>query len=216
MDNQKQQLFEWKDVFWGIIIALLFAIIIRLSFAELYNVPSESMKPILQKEDMIVVSKMAFSFGVSGEILGITIPQNLRITWNTPKKNDIIVFKAPAIALKDFPPISETVYFVKRIAYGPGDINPINNQIIPYKGMKLDKNDLAWKQFIVDDSKQGLQSLMNKEYIVQHNYYFVLGDNSEQSFDSRFWGLIQEESIMGKPIMICWSKNTSRLGYFIQ
>ena len=208
MDNQKQQLFEWQDVFWGITIALLFAIIIRLSFAELYNVPSESMKPILQKEDMIVVSKMAFSFGISGEILGITIPQNLRITWNTPKKNDIIVFKAPAIALKDFPPISETVY-------GPGDINPINNQIIPYKGMKLDKNDLVWKQFIIDDSKQELQSLI-KEYIVQHNYYYVLGDNSEQSFDSRFWGLIPEESIMGKPIIICWSKNTSRIGNFIQ
>lgn len=86
MDDQKQQLFEWKDVYWGITIALLFACIIRLSFAELYNVPSESMKPTLQKEDMIVVSKMAFSFGISGEILGITIPQNLRITWNTPKK----------------------------------------------------------------------------------------------------------------------------------
>ena len=216
MDNQKQQLFEWKDLYWGIAIALLFACIIRLSFAELYNVPSESMKPILQKEDMIVVSKMAFSFGVSGEILGLEIPQNLRITWNTPKKNDIIVFKAPALALKDFPPISETVYFVKRIAYGPGDINPIHNQIIPYKGMKLDKNDDFWKQFILEDSKQASISLVNKEYIVQHNYYYVLGDNSEQSFDSRFWGLIQEESIMGKPIIICWSKNSSRIGHFIQ
>jgi signal peptidase I len=82
--------------------------------------------------------------------------------------------------------------------------------------MKLDKNDHFWKQFILEDSKQASISMVNKEYIVQHNYYYVLGDNSEQSFDSRYWGLIQEESIMGKPIIICWSKNSSRIGHFIK
>ena len=91
--------------------------------------------------------------------------------------------------------------------------------IVPHQGMTIDvnaKNFLKWKVFIqregarieLRDGKIFIGQEETPSYIVKRNYYFALGDNINNSSDSRVWGFIPEENIVGKAMLIYWSKNS--------
>lgn len=190
---------DFKDVIIGIIIAILMAFFIRIMVGEILHVPSNSMEPALLVGDNVLVSKVAYAVGPAGDFLGMHMPDHYRFWFSKPRKNDIVVFRPPASAL---PPDSESTLFVKRIIGGPRDEHPVTGDVIPAKGMVIASNSiLASMLKMINDPG----TFSGKTYIVGEDYYYVLGDNRSQSYDSQDWGLIPASSIIGKAVMVMWS-----------
>jgi signal peptidase I len=190
---------EIKDVIIGIVISIFIAFFIRIMIGEILHVPSNSMEPSLLIGDNVLVSKIAYSIGPAGDFMGMKLPDQARIWFSKPKKQDIVVFRPPASAL---PPGSQFVLFVKRVIGGPRDEHPVTGDVIPAKGMVIASNSIlaSMLKMIKDPG-----TISGNTYIVGEDYYYVLGDNRNQSFDSQDWGLIPASSIIGKAVMVLWS-----------
>jgi len=188
-----------KDIVIGMLIAIFMALCIRIMVGEVLHVPSNSMEPSLLIGDNLLVSKIAYAIGPVGDIMGMRLPDQSRIWISVPKKNDIIVFRPPASAL---PPGTEPVLFVKRVIAGPRDEHPVTGDVIPAKGMVISSNSIlaSMLKMIKDPG-----TVSGNTYIVGEDYFYVLGDNRNQSYDSQDWGLIPASSIIGKAVMILWS-----------
>lgn len=195
-----------KDILLGIIVAIIMAIVIRIMVGEILFIPSKSMEPALISGDHILVSKIAYTIGPSGDAFGLRFADNLRFWISKPTKNDIIVFRAPKSAIKQG---MQSQFFVKRIIAGPRDEHPMTGDVIPAKGMVISSSSiLASMLNMIDDPG----TFMDSTYIVGDDYYYVLGDNRNQSFDSKDWGLVPGSSIIGKAVMIVWSQDIDSTG----
>ena len=188
-----------KDILIGIVIAICMAFFIRIMIGEVLHVPSNSMEPSLLIGDNLLVSKITYSIGPAGDFMGMKLPDHMRVWFSKPKKQDIIVFRPPITAL---PKGSESVLFVKRVIGGPRDEHPVTGDIIPAKGMVIASNSIlaSMLKMIKDPG-----TISGNTYIVGEDYYYVLGDNRNQSYDSQDWGLIPSSSIIGKAVMVLWS-----------
>lgn len=203
--NDETQGIDVKDIAIGIIVAIILALFIRIMIGEIMFIPSGSMEPELLIGDNILVSKIAYSFGPSGDMLNMHMPEHMRIWFSKPQKRDIIVFRPPSSAI----PEGAKTLFVKRIIAGPRDEHPVTGDVIPAKGMVIASNSiLASMLKMINDpgTNQG------DEYVVGEDYYYVLGDNRNHSFDSEDWGLIPSSSIIGKAVLVIWSQEIDSIG----
>jgi signal peptidase I len=108
--------------------------------------------------------------------------------------------------------------FPKGSSFNPDYYGPI---IVPYKGMVLDISDGSieqWQTFIereghrVDTGNRGIvtvDGIPRTQYLVERDYFFTMGDNRDNSLDSRYWGFVPEENIVGKAMFVYWSWDTS-------
>jgi signal peptidase I len=187
----------------AIVVAMLLAFAIRVFVVQAFKIPSGSMIPTLQIGDHILVSKLSYGF---------QWPTDCKLQWNFPPMNcyasqtiiafgkpqrgDIIVFRFPEDEEKDF---------IKRIVGGPGDTVQVKNKIVLVNGEPLD--DKAFTQRIdpgIIDSTINPRDNFGP-VTVPEGSYFMMGDNRDQSLDSRFWGFVREEKIRGKAFRIYWS-----------
>jgi len=189
-----------QDIALGIVLAIIMALCLRIMVAEILFVPSKSMEPALLVGDNILVSKIAYGIGPSGDVFGLRFSDNLRFWFSKPKKNDIIVFRAPKSAGTES---KQHPLFVKRIIAGPRDEHPITGDVIPAKGMVISSASIlaSMLKMIGDPGSHS-----DSTYIVGEDYYYVLGDNRNQSFDSKDWGLVPSSTIIGKAVMVLWSQ----------
>ncbi|MEZ4549135.1 MAG: signal peptidase I [Desulfobacterales bacterium] len=167
----------------AILIAIVLALFIRTFVVQAFKIPSGSMEPTLQIGDHILVNK--FIYGVKIPYLRKTI-----IPVSEPDRGDIIVFRYPEDPDKDF---------IKRVIAVPGDTVEIRNKIIYVDGAAV-KNDVG-----VHTDSRVLSGAINhrdnlKPLTVPAGSYFVMGDNRDNSYDSRFWGFVEERSIKGKAL----------------
>ncbi len=189
----------------AIIVAMLLAFAIRVFVVQAFKIPSGSMIPTLLIGDHILVSKLSY---------GLQWPTDCQMQWNfppvncytsktvvefgKPQRGDIIVFRFPEDEEKDF---------IKRIVGQPGDTVQIRNKTVLVNGQPLD--DKAFTQRIdpgiIDSSVTPRDNF--GPVTVPEGSYFVMGDNRDQSLDSRFWGYVREEKIRGKAFRIYWSWN---------
>lgn len=178
---------------WGkaIIIAGLLAILIRIFFIEPYKIPTSSMVPTLEPGDKILVVK--FIYGVRIPFLSLRLPG-----YRKPQRGEVIVFIAP--------PEKDKCY-VKRLVGLPGERVEIENGNIYING-KVVSNPRISKNFYYN---QGRYAQPDKPIIVPPNNYFVLGDNSARSRDSRYWGFVPFKNIIGKAVLIWWPPKRVRL-----
>ncbi len=206
-----------KNSFFGnlksIFIAIFIALLIRSFIFEPFNIPSGSMKPNLLVGDFIFVSK--YSYGFSKHSLPFSIPLIPgKIFSNTPERGDVVVFKTPENNRTDY---------IKRVIGLPGDKIEIKNGIIFINGSEILRKKL--NDFIDTDNKTSNKRVrmyneyfFNKEinilditdngiadntqlFNVPENHFFVLGDNRDNSQDSRFIstvGFIPYENLVGK------------------
>ena len=179
----------------AILIAIVLALFIRTFVVQAFKIPSGSMEPTLQIGDHILVNK--FIYGVKIPYLRKTI-----IPVSEPDRGDIIVFRYPEDPDKDF---------IKRVIAVPGDTVEIRNKII-YVGGAAVKNDVG-----VHTDSRVLSGAINhrdnlKPLTVPAGSYFVMGDNRDNSYDSRFWGFVEERSIKGKAFIIYWSWDSDAFG----
>ena len=204
----------------SISLAVFIALIIRSFFAEPFNIPSGSMKPNLLVGDFIFVSK--WSYGFSKHSLPFSIPLIPgKIFSKYPQRGDVVVFKTPEDNRTDY---------IKRVIGLPGDrIQIIDSKIIINDNLILrkklndfidtDKNSSIkrvrkYKEYffnkeieVLDIMDQGIVD--NTEvYVVPEGHFFVMGDNRDNSQDSRFInivGYIPIENLIGKAQFIFFS-----------
>ena len=187
MSKQKSKLREYIE---AILLAIVIAFFIRTFVIQAYKIPSGSMKPTLQIGDHILVSK--FNYGVKLPFLRSTL-----IPIGTPKRGDILVFIYPEDRSKDF---------IKRLIGLPGDTIEIRNKKILLNGLPSnDTHGVYMDNLIIPGSVQPRDNF--GPVTVPEDSIFVMGDNRDESYDSRFWGFVKMKDVLGKALIIYWSWN---------
>lgn len=179
----------------AIIIAIILALFIRTFVVQAFKIPSGSMKPTLLIGDHILVNK--FIYGIKLPFIHKTI-----IPVAEPKHKDIIVFEFP---------LNPDLDFIKRVIGLPGDTILIRNKKI-YINNKLLSPDPGVHS---DPSILPAGRSRRDNYgpiTVPAGKYFVMGDNRDNSYDSRFWGFVDKSAILGKAFIIYWSWNSNDFG----
>ena len=182
----------------AILIALLLALLIRTFIIQAFKIPSGSMESTLLIGDHILVSKFSYGTHIPNEIpfLNIKLFDDIVLFSKVPQRGDIIVFKFPKDERRDF---------IKRVIGLPGDFLEVRRQKI-YINKKLFEDtharhtDPASNDSFVPRDDFG-------PVLVPEGYVFVMGDNRENSQDSRYWGFLNVKKIRGKALMIYWSWN---------
>ena len=200
---------ERKSVFReyaeAIIIALLLAFFIRAFVVQAFKIPSGSMIPSLLIGDHILVSKLAYGLQWPGNCrfeMGFP-PVNcysstILIDFGSPERGDVIVFRYPEDEEKDF---------IKRVVGIPGDEIMIRNKVVYVNGSPLDDKDFTQRidPGIIDGRINPRDNF--GPVIVPEDSYFMMGDNRDQSLDSRFWGFVKSHKIKGRAFLVYWSWN---------
>jgi len=184
------------------IILLLFG---TTTLVQAFVIPTGSMEDTLLVGDHLLVDKLAFA--PKGTVTGSLLP------YSDPKRGDIIVFRYPI-------DIKQT--FVKRVMGVAGDHLRLENKQVYLNGHPIDEPYVVHKSDYIDSYRDNFPSdpnaplykpaqdmlehnVKNGEVIVPPGYYFAMGDNRDQSLDSRYWGFVPRENIIGKPLIIYWS-----------
>lgn len=179
-----------------IVLALIIMMVFKALIFQIYKIPSESMMPTLYPGDRILVCKCAY--GIPVPFTDVSIP-GLR----EPSRGDVVVFK--------FPP-DHRVHYIKRLVGMPGDTIEIRNKVL-YVNDEV--YDVAEVQFIDPLVMPGAVSRRDNygPITVPPNAFFMMGDNRDNSNDSRFWGLVRDNEIIGRTVMIYWSWDTKHGGF---
>jgi signal peptidase I len=181
----------------AILVAIVLALFIRTFVVQAFKIPSGSMLNTLLIGDHIMVNK--FIYGVRLPFSGSVL-----IPVTDPGHDDIVVFKFPEDPSKDF---------IKRVVGVEGDTIEIRDKRVFVNG-KLKESDFAIHlDPYVQYSEQNRDNLGPIK--VPKNSVFVLGDNRDYSYDSRFWGFVDLEDLKGKAFMIYWSWNSENDDSFI-
>ncbi len=172
----------------AILIAIVIALFIRTFVVQAFKIPSGSMKPTLQIGDHILVNK--FSYGIKIPYIGKVI-----FPVGDPQHGDIVVFKFPVDPRKDF---------IKRVIGAGGDVVEIQDKTVYVNGKPLN-HDVG----VYTDPRTIAGSLKHRDNFgpitVPKGALFVMGDNRDESFDSRFWGFVPVRDVSGKAFIIYWS-----------
>jgi signal peptidase I len=205
-DPPRGAIAEWTIT----ILLLLFG---TTTLVQAFVIPTGSMENTLLIGDHLLVDKLAYA--PPGPISKFVLP------YKDPQHGDIIVFRYP---------IDITQTFVKRVMGIPGDHIRIVNQEVYRNGVRLvepyviHKNsyDSYRDNFPSVDTNGALPSMLyeparvmlqdhvvNGEIVVPKDSFFAMGDNRDNSLDSRYWGFVPRENIIGKPLIIYWSYDAS-------
>lgn len=181
----KGKILEWVK---SIILALIIALFIRSFFVQAYKIPSGSMIPTLLVGDYLLVNKITFG-------IRHPIKDDFLYSWGLPKRQEIVVFTYP---------VDKKLDFIKRVIGLPGDTVEIINKKVYVNGVPLEE---PYVQFT--DKEIFPREISPRDNFgpvkVPPNSVFVLGDNRDQSYDSRFWGFVPLHSLKGKALIIYFS-----------
>jgi signal peptidase I len=179
----------------AILVAVVLALFIRTFVVQAFKIPSGSMKPTLLVGDHILVNK--FIYGVKLPFLNTTL---IRLT--DPKRGDIVVFKFPEDPKKDF---------IKRVIGIPGDVLEIRNKKV-YLNRKpmVDPYGTYLDPHVIPGSARPRDNF--GPVTVPPRSLFVMGDNRDHSYDSRFWKFVDRSEVKGKAFIIYWSWNKRNSG----
>lgn len=176
----------------AIILALILALLIRTFIVQAFKIPSGSMIPTLLIGDHLLVNKFIY-----GTVIPFTDKRVLVL--ERPRRGDIIVFKFPEDPDRDF---------IKRIVAGPGDTVELRQKQLYVNDQAVDE---PYAQYIEKRYNSSSDPRDNfGPYLVPEGKYFVMGDNRDQSYDSRYWGYVDMKDIKGKALIIYWSWDSKR------
>lgn len=179
---------EWVE---SILVAFLLAMVIRTFVVQAFKIPTGSMRPTLIEGDLILVNK--FIYGAKVPFTQLQLP-----AIRQPHRGDIVVFIYPEDNKKDF---------IKRLIGLPGDVVEIKNGTIYINDKPLLESVFNQRYYY----NRGDFATQGQKIIVPVNSFFVLGDNSSSSKDSRYWGFVPRQNILGEAILIYWPPNRIRM-----
>ena len=184
MKSKKKLLWEYVE---AIITALILALLIRTFVVQAFKIPSGSMIPTLLIGDHILVNK--FLYGTQ-----IPFTDKKILIFREPEKGDIIVFKYPENPAKDF---------IKRVIATEGDTIEEKNKVVYVNGEPVTET-YAYHYDPTMHSGSDPRDTFG-QIRVPKDKIFVMGDNRDHSYDSRFWGFVDEKEVKGKAFIIYWS-----------
>lgn len=179
--EKKSQVREWTE---SIIIALILAMFIRTFIVQAFKIPSGSMIPTFMVGDRIFVNK--YIYGARIPLTELSLP-----AVRQPKRGDIIVFISPETPKKDF---------VKRLIATGGQKVEIRDGKIYVDGIVADEPSIR-SVYYYNEGDYGAEGRVIE---VPKDNYFVLGDNSSSSRDSRYWGFVPKKNLLGRVALIYW------------
>ncbi len=182
-------------------MAILLALFIRTFVVQAFKIPSGSMLPTLEIGDHLLVNK--FIYGVRLPLLGSRIG-----AFSSPQQDDVIVFIYPEDPSKDF---------IKRVRGLPGDKIELRNKTLLVNGQPIADEHAFFKRGVMHSPRDNFGPIT-----VPEGHVFVMGDNRDHSHDSRFWGTVPIDNILGKAFLLYWSWDAgefrprwSRVGHLI-
>lgn len=204
----------------------LFVLLLRAFVVEPFRIPSGSMMPTLLVGDFILVNK--FTYG-----LRMPVTKTKLVDIDEPQRGDVVVFRYP---------VDPKVDYIKRLVGLPGDRIGYRNKTLHVNGKAIPQEPVGWYQPVgsgermrgtveliedltgvkhsilvnprAPDLPPGCQVLAQGEVVVPEGYYFMMGDNRDNSNDSRCWSFVPEENLVGKAFMIWLSLDWNRSGIF--
>lgn len=179
----------------AIIVAVILALFIRTFVVQAFKIPSGSMKDTLLIGDHILVNK--FIYGVKAPFLHKTM-----IPIKDPQRGDIIVFEFPEDPSKDF---------IKRVIGLPGDVVEIRNKKLVVNGKRIKDAHSIHKDPKIFPARLQPRDNLGPITVPEHKL-FVMGDNRDFSYDSRFWGFVDLLAVKGKAFIIYWSWDKENFG----
>jgi signal peptidase I len=203
-DRIRREIISW---FW----VILAFVVIEGGVAQARVIPSGSMENTILIGDHLIISRLGYDAGIP--FTGYHIP-----LWRNPKRQQIVVFQAP-------PADHSSSDLIKRCMGVPGDrIKIVEGQVYingalvdePYTIHRAGSAGLPWENFPGKDSSRTFsdapewreemaRNVVNGELIVPPGHYFMMGDNRDNSSDSRFWGFVPRENIIGTPVIVYMS-----------
>jgi signal peptidase I len=183
---------------------LAIVLVLRSFLFEPFQIPTGSMIPTLEVGDFIVVNK--YTYGIRLPVVGTKV-----MAVNEPKNGEIMVFIPP----------HQDEYFIKRIVGIPGDRVRYQDKTLYINGEKQNQAFIAQIPPVNPKVLQYREKLGDNEHVIQRNpyreprveewvvpegHYFMMGDNRDQSSDSRYWGFVSEENIVGKAVAVWMHK----------
>lgn len=218
--QKPNRMIEYSRSFFPIFFIVL---LLRSFLIEPFRIPSGSLEPTLQVGDFLAVNKFIYGFR-------LPVWEKKVIAVSEPKTGDIIVFRWPPNPSYDY---------IKRVIGRPGDTVSYHNKILTINGVEAKQ---TFVQYTTDESSgnavaeyeedlNGVKHAIYRhsdvpavdfEVKVPANSYFVMGDNRDDSADSRYWGFVEDQYIRGKAFLIWMSWNSKtysirwdRLGHII-
>jgi signal peptidase I len=197
---------SWLISLQSLISTVVIAVFAITFIVQAFQIPSESMETTLLIGDYLLVDKVHFS---NGGIWGKILP------YDQLRHGDIVVFRYP---------LSPELHFVKRVIGVPGDHVKLVDRQVYVNGERVHQENYARftmfdrngfrDDFPLIDRIDGIdpgwlntmpKMVHNGELIVPQNQYFVMGDNRDHSSDSRYWGFVPRENVVGRPLIIYFS-----------
>ena len=206
--SKEPLIIEYAKSFFPVLFLVL---VLRSFLIEPFQIPTGSMIPTLNVGDFILVNK--YAYGIRLPVIGTKI-----VSIDDPKRGEVMVFIPP----------HENKYYIKRVIGLPGDTVRYENKTLFINGEEIQKDYV--KNITVDTSIGGLAGTLSSEtlgfvihptqhidvaggrrlrttWVVPSGHYFMMGDNRDNSADSREWGPVSEENIVGKAIAVWMHKD---------
>ena len=199
-----------REYIESLLVTVILALFGTTFIVQAFKIPSQSMEPTLLVGDHLLVNK--FIFGGRGHWYDAVLP------YRDVRRGDVIVFKFP---FQDHP------HYVKRVVGMPGDRIKIVEQKVYVNGRQAEEPfayhdpSAPYDPFLFDFPPANPDELLsnmqpewaneisshvaNGELVVPPGRYFAMGDNRDHSWDSRFWGFVDRDAVMGRPVVIYWS-----------
>lgn len=206
-ENKEPVLVEYSRSFFPVIIVVL---VLRSFVAEPFRIPSGSMLPTLIVGDFILVNKFAYG-------LRLPVLERKVFAIGDPERGDVVVFR--------YPP-KPSVDYIKRVVGLPGDKIEYRDKRLYINGDPVETTALANE----DEAMQAFQEqlgealhqiqimpsrpIIDGAVIVPPGHYFVMGDNRDNSADSRMWGFVPDENLLGRAFLIWMSMDFGELKFY--
>jgi signal peptidase I len=192
-EHQKSVTREYSE---AMIIALVLAVFIRTFFIQAYKIPSGSMEPTLLIGDHILVNKIIYGLRMPDSIFGLEIPGLPlgRYLFNLAPvhRGDVVVFVFPPDRTKDF---------IKRVIGVAGDTVQVKDGVVWLNGQKMDDPHAHMEAAAQDRSPVSPRDNFGP-VTVPAGKLFMMGDNRDRSYDSRFWGFVDHNDVEGRAVLI--------------
>jgi len=180
----------YKEYIEAIAIAILLALFIRTFIVQAFKIPSGSMLPTLQIGDHLLVNK--FRYGVKNPFSG-----DVLIPFGKPKHGDVVVFRFPQ---------DKNVDYIKRVVGVSGDTIVIKNKKVFVNDRPAEETHSHFSSNSIMPAAAGPRDNFGPVKVPEGKI-FVMGDNRDNSYDSRFWGFVDQRDVLGKAFLIYWSWN---------
>ncbi len=193
---------------------VVIAVFVITFIVQAFQIPSESMENTLLIGDYLLVNKLRYGGGKLGDLF---------IPYQKIRRGDIVVFHYP---------VNPAQHFVKRVIGIPGDhVRLVNRQVwvnglplkeayVRYSSSTKDvyRDDFPQVDYIVQGEEgrwfeELKKDVQHGELVVPPDRYFVMGDNRDESLDSRYWGFVPRQNIIGSPLLIYWSIDNNATDY---